>query len=172
MIKNKLYLLGLFLLTLSSCTSSGKQQKTEVASNAEKIILETDIGNDVDDALALDMLYKYLDAGDIDLLGIMINKEGTYPAEYTDIMNTWYGYPQIPIGILHNGADCENDATNYAKAVCLIQDENSKPTFKRSLKGGYDQLPEAPALYRKLLAQQPDSSVTIISVGFSTNLAR
>lgn len=172
MIKNKLYLLGLFLLTLSSCTSSGKQQKTEVASNAEKIILETDIGNDVDDALALDMLYKYLDAGDIDLLGIMINKEGIYPAEYTDIMNTWYGYPQIPIGILHNGADCENDATNYAKAVCLIQDENSKPTFKRSLKGGYDQLPEAPALYRKLLAQQPDSSVTIISVGFSTNLAR
>ncbi|WP_330941602.1 nucleoside hydrolase [Bacteroides sp. MSB163] len=172
MIKNKLYLLGLFLLTLSSCTSSGKQQKTEVASNAEKIILETDIGNDVDDALALDMLYKYLDAGDIDLLGIMINKEGTYPAEYTDIMNTWYGYPQIPIGILHNGADCENDATNYAKAVCLIQDENSKPAFKRSLKGGYDQLPEAPALYRKLLAQQPDSSVTIISVGFSTNLAR
>ncbi|MBS6237759.1 MAG: nucleoside hydrolase [Bacteroides sp.] len=172
MIKNKLYLLGLFLLALSSCTSSGKQQKTEVASNAEKIILETDIGNDVDDALALDMLYKYLDAGDIDLLGIMINKEGTYPAEYTDIMNTWYGYPQIPIGILHNGADCENDATNYAKAVCLIQDENSKPAFKRSLKGGYDQLPEAPALYRKLLAQQPDSSVTIISVGFSTNLAR
>ena len=172
MIKNKLYLLGLFLLALSSCTSSGKQQKTEVASNAEKIILETDIGNDVDDALALDMLYKYLDAGDIDLLGIMINKEGIYPAEYTDIMNTWYGYPQIPIGILHNGADCENDATNYAKAVCLIQDENSKPSFIRSLKGGYDQLPEAPALYRKLLAQQPDSSVTIISVGFSTNLAR
>ena len=62
-------------------------------------------------------------------------------------------------------------AAKVAKAVCLIQDENSKPTFKRSLKGGYDQLPEAPALYRKLLAQQPDSSVTIISVGFSTNLA-
>ena len=172
MIKNKLYLLGLFLLALSSCTSSGKQQKTEVASNAEKIILETDIGNDVDDALALDMLYKYLDAGDIDLLGIMINKEGIYPAEYTDIMNTWYGYPQIPIGILHNGADCENDATNYAKAVCLIQKDNGEPAFKRSLKGDYNQLPEAPALYRKLLAQQPDSSVTIISVGFSTNLAR
>lgn len=27
MIKNKLYLLGLFLLALSSCTSSGKQQE-------------------------------------------------------------------------------------------------------------------------------------------------
>lgn len=170
--KNKLYLVGLLALALSSCTSSGKkQQDTEVTSNAERIILETDIGNDVDDALALDMLYKYLDAGDINLLGIMINKEGQYPAEYTDIMNTWYGY-QIPIGIIHNGADCENDATNYAKAVCLIRNESNEPAFKRSLKNGYDQLPEAPTLYRKILAQQPDSSVTVISVGFSTNLAR
>ena len=169
--KSKLYLIGLLVLALSSCTSK-KQQTAEITPNVPKIILETDIGNDVDDALALDMLYKYLDAGDIDLLGITINKEGTYPAEYTDIMNTWYDYPQIPIGIIHNGADCENDATNYAKAVCLIQKDNGEPAFKRSLKGDYNQLPEAPALYRKLLAQQPDSSVTIISVGFSTNLAR
>ena len=169
--KSKLYLIGLLVLALSSCTSK-KQQTAEITPSVPKIILETDIGNDVDDALALDMLYKYLDAGDIDLLGITINKEGTYPAEYTDIMNTWYGYPQIPIGIIHNGADCENDATNYAKAVCLIQKDNGELAFKRSLKGDYNQLPEAPALDRKLLAQQPDSSVTIISVGFSTNLAR
>lgn len=172
MIKNKLYLLSLFLLIMSSCTSTAKkQQNTEAAPGAEKIILETDIGNDVDDALALDMLYKYLDAEKIDLLGIMINKEGIYPAEYTDIMNTWYGYPDIPIGIIHHGADCENDATNYAKAVCLIQKEDNTPAFKRSQKG-YEQLPEAHKQYRKILAQQPDSSVTIISVGFSTNLAR
>ena len=103
--KSKLYLIGLLVLALSSCTSK-KQQTAEVTPNVPKIILETDIGNDVDDALALDMLYKYLDAGDIDLLGITINKEGTYPAKYTDIMNTWYGYPQIPIGIIHNGERC------------------------------------------------------------------
>lgn len=169
--KSKLYLIGLLVWALSSCTSK-KQQIAEVIPNVPKIILETDIGNDVDDALALDMLYKYLDEKKIDLLGITLNKEGTYPAEYTDIMNTWYGYPQIPIGIIHNGADCENDATNYAKAVCLIRKDNGESAFKRSLEGDYNQLPEAPALYRKLLAQQPDSSVTVISVGFSTNLAR
>lgn len=169
--KKKLYLISLLLITLSSCISIKKQQMKEAVSNAEKIILETDIGNDVDDALALDMLYKYLDAGKIDLLGITINKEGQYPAEYIDIMNTWYGYPRIPIGIIHNGVDCENDATNYAKAVCLMQGQNGKPAFKRSLKN-YNRLPEAPTLYRKILSQQPDSSVTIISVGFSTNLAR
>ena len=72
--KSKLYLIGLLVLALSSCTSK-KQQTAEITPNVPKIILETDIGNDVDDALALDMLYKYLDAGDIDLLGITINKE-------------------------------------------------------------------------------------------------
>lgn len=169
--KKKLYVISLFLIILSSCISTRKQQMEKVTSDAEKVILETDIGNDVDDALALDMLYKYLDAGKIDLLGITINKEGQYPAQYIDIMNTWYGYPRIPIGIIHNGADCENDAKNYAKAVCLMQGANGKPAFKRSLKN-YNRLPEVPTLYRKILSQQPDNSVTIISVGFSTNLAR
>ncbi len=169
MINNKLYFIVLSLFFLVGCTSP--KQQTETTSDAEKIILETDIGNDVDDALALDMLYKYMDAGDIDLLGIMTNKESPYSAEYIDVMNTWYGYPQIPIGIIHNGADCENDATNYAKCVCVMQKDNGKPAFERSLKD-YVRLPEAHNLYRQLLAQQPDSSVTIISVGFSTNLAR
>ena len=94
MIKNKLYLLGIVLVTLSSCTSK-KQQTVEAAPTTEKIILETDMGNDVDDALALDMIYKYLDTGQIDLLGIMTNKDSKYSAEYLDVMNTWYGYPEI-----------------------------------------------------------------------------
>ena len=62
------------------------------------VIMETDIGNDIDDALAMDMLYKYIDAGKINLLAVNINKEGIYPSEYVDILNTWYGYPDIPIG--------------------------------------------------------------------------
>ena len=133
MTHNKFYAVGLLLLiALSSCTS--KDRSTQIVSDVQKIIFETDIGNDVDDALALDMLYKYIDEGDIDLLSIMINKEGTYPPEYTDIMNTWYGYPEIPVGIIHNGADCENDATNYAKCVSLMKKENGEPIFRRSLR--------------------------------------
>jgi hypothetical protein len=51
------------------------------------------MGNDIDDALALDMLYKYMDAGKVDLLAVCVNKEGYGPVEYVDMMNTWYGYP-------------------------------------------------------------------------------
>lgn len=145
--------------------------KDEGTKDPMVLIMETDIGNDVDDALAMDMLYKYIDAGQIDLKAVCINKEGPAPAEFVDILNTWYGYPDIPIGIVRNGADCEMDAINYAKAVVNLEDATGAPLFVRS-RNGYEDLPEAPELYRKLLAASADSSVTIASVGFSTNLAR
>ena len=136
------------------------------------LIMETDLGNDVDDALALDLIYKYMDAGKIRLLAINLNKNGNAPAEFADILNTWYGYPDIPIGIIRDGADCETDAAvNYAKAVVNLKDGEGKPLFARS-HPDYENYPEAVTLYRKLLAAEPDFSVVIASVGFSTNLAR
>ncbi len=139
------------------------------------VIFETDMGNDIDDALALDMLYKYMDAGKIELLGIMSNKNSPYSAEFIDVMGTWYGYPDVPVGIVRNGADSSADGINpegetYVQAVCGMAD-GGVPVFKRSI-ADYNALPDAHMLYRKLLAAQPDSSVTIVSVGFSTNLAR
>lgn len=145
---------------------------TEQADNhPQRVILETDMGNDVDDALALDMVYKYHEAEKIDLLAIMSNKNGEPSAKLIDIMNTWYGHPAIPIGIVRDGSDCEQDAKNYAQAVCELKTPNSEPMFATSL-SDYTSLPDAHILYRKILAQQPDSSVVIISIGFSTNLAR
>lgn len=159
----------LFLVLLSSCASNNKGKKD--VSDPLKVIFETDIGNDVDDVLALDMLYKYFDMDQIELLAIMINKEGEYPAIFVDVMNTWYGYPDIPIGVVRNGADSEHDAVNYAKSVVLLKNDKGEPTFKHS-NLDYSKLPEAHNLYRELLSKQPDSSVVIVSVGFSTNLAR
>lgn len=167
--KKNTHFIILAALTLASC---GNQPK-EMAGTDDIVnfIMETDIGNDVDDALAMDLLYKYLDAGKINLMAVSINKEGTAPAEYVDILNTWYGYPEIPIGVIRSGADCEDDAINYAKAVVNMKDSTGAPAFARSLKE-YDTLPDAHILYRKLLAGAEDESVVIASVGFSTNLIR
>ena len=159
-----LALLGVF--SFISCESEKAVQSDKI-----NLIFETDIGNDVDDAMAMDMIYKYLDNDKINLLAITINKDGLAPAEFVDIMNTWYGYPDIPIGIIRNGADCETDAVNYAKAVVNLKKEDGSPMFKRSLTE-YNNLPDAHKLYRKILSEMPDNSVTIVSVGFSTNLAR
>ena len=129
------------------------------------------MGNDVDDALALDMIYKYLDKGQINLLAISSNKHSKYSTEYIHLMNYWYGYPKIPIGKVIYGADSENDAKKYAEHVCLMKDDKGKPLFIRP-KFNYDAVPDAVELYRKILSKQEDTSVTIVSVGFSTNIAR
>ncbi len=123
-----------------------------------QIIFETDMGNDVDDALALDMLYKYVEAGKIDLVAIMTNKASDYSAAYIDLMNTWYGHPEIPIGILRDGA-FGDDANNYAKAVAIMQDNSGAPLWPRTVQD-VTTLPDAHTLYRRLLADRPDGSVT------------
>ena len=162
----------ILVILLAAITIGGCASKKDAETPAPiDLIMETDIGNDVDDALAMDLLYKYVDAGKINLKAVCINKDGSAPAEFVDILNTWYGYPDIPIGIVRNGADCETDAINYAKAVVNLNDATGAPLFVRS-RNGYDDLPEATVLYRKLLAASEDNSVTIASVGFSTNLAR
>ena len=148
---------------------------TEVAAlekeaHAARVIFETDMGNDIDDALALDMLYKYADQGKVELLAVNSNKDNEYSVRYIDILNTWYGYPKIPIGKVVKGIDSEHDSKNYAQSASEYR-VDGEPAFKGSLTD-YSKVPDAAQLYRQILAQQPDSSVTIISVGFSTNIAR
>lgn len=161
----------LCILALAALAVGCKEAGEKTVETVPNIIFETDMGNDVDDALALDILYKYLDAKKINLLAITINKEGTAPAEFIDIMGTFYGHPDIPVGIINGGADCETDAINYAKAVVALTAEDGSPLFSRS-HSDYASYPEAHKLYRKVLAEAEDNSVTIVSVGFSTNLKR
>ncbi len=158
------------MIALLACMTSFATSRNKDAKTPIKLIFDTDIGNDVDDALALDMLYKYQDKGVLNILGIMTNKDTKYAPEFVDIMNTWYGYHKIPIGKITGGVRLD-DYVNYAENVCKLNGEDGKPMFRRSLKS-YDKLLPSHLLYRKLLASQPDSSVVIVSVGFSTNLAR
>ena len=149
----------------------GCNNKSSEADGPINFIMETDIGNDIDDVIAMDMLYKYVDAGIINLLGVCINKEGERAGEFVDILNTWYGHPDIPIGIIHDGAPCREVEYNYTRKVADLETPEGQPAFKRTLKD-HDSLQEAPTLYRKLLSKAKDNSVVIASVGFSTNLAR
>lgn len=145
-------------MQLVSCT--GHVQNTEPV----KVIFDTDMGNDIDDALALDMLYKYADWGKVELLAITSNKEEPQSVEYIDIMNTFYGYPDIPVGKITDGAFC--DRVNSYTSVT-----SADTSYARTI-SDYTALPESVDLMRKTLAGQDDNSVVIIAVGFSTNLQR
>ncbi|MBR5886552.1 MAG: nucleoside hydrolase, partial [Alistipes sp.] len=55
-----------------------------IAAEPIKVIFDTDMGNDVDDVVALDMFYKYLDAGQVDLLGIISSKRELGSVKFID----------------------------------------------------------------------------------------
>ena len=152
------------LTILFSC----KTPDNHDAGDKIRVIFDTDIGGDIDDALALAMLYNYMDLGWIDMIAVMSCKDNPYSARYIDIMNTWYGYPDLPIGIVIDGV--KHDTSAYTRHVVEMK-MDGEPVFARSLKDG-QKPPVAVSLYRKLLSESPDSSVVIIAVGQSTNLAR
>ena len=152
------------LTILSSCNTKENNESGEKI----RVIFDTDIGADIDDALALAMLYNYMDLGWIDMMAVMSCKDNPYSPRYIDVMNSWYGYPDLPIGIVIDGV--KHDTSAYTRHVVEMKMDGKK-LFDRSLQDGQE-LPVAVSLYRKLLSESPDSSIVIIAVGQSTNLAR
>lgn len=130
------------------------------------LIFDTDIGNDVDDVLALGMIHTLQSSGECELLAVTITKDNPLAAPFTDAVNTFYGRGEIPIGVCRSGVTPE-----AGKFLGLAQQmDGDKQRFPHDLKSGAD-APDAVALLRKTLAAAEDHSVVIAQVGFSTNLA-
>src|ERR1700742_1487718 len=67
------------------------------------IIFDTDIGNDIDDALALGVIHALQSRGECELLAVTITKDNPWSAPFVDLVNTFYGRGGIPIGVVHHG---------------------------------------------------------------------
>jgi inosine-uridine nucleoside N-ribohydrolase len=128
-----------------------------------RLIFDTDMGNDIDDALALAMIHAFESRGEAKLLAVTLTKDNKDAAPFVDIVNHFYGRGNIPIGIVHDGKT-PKDAPMIAVPV-------ANPVYPRRLKN-YKDAPEAVGLLKSILEAQPDRSVVIVQVGFSTNLAR
>ena len=135
-----------------------------------RIILDCDMGSSTDDLFALMMLYRYMDMKRCNLLGVIVDRMGKANADVVDVMNNFYGYPDIPIGLETQGVKTPHVFITYHNAPYARTTE-AEPMFKRSV-GDDGTYMEAYKLYRKLLSEQPDHSVTIASIGFVTSLAR
>ena len=135
-----------------------------------RIILDCDMGSSTDDLFALMMLYRYMDMKRCNLIGIVVDRMGKANADVVDVMNNFYGYPDIPIGLETQGVKTPHVFITYHNAPYARTTE-AVPMFKRSV-GDNGTYMEGYKLYRKLLSEQPDHSVTIASIGFVTSLAR
>ncbi|HSV73845.1 MAG TPA: nucleoside hydrolase [Chthonomonadales bacterium] len=135
-----------------------------------RIILCVDLAEDVDDAGAIATLHALADRGECEILAILVSAKNEWSVPCADAINTWYGRPNLPIGYqrrhqfgYRNPRDPDRDTSSrYAEAVARA--------FPHDLRRSSD-APDAALLSRRILAGQPDGSVTIVSVGFLSNLA-
>jgi inosine-uridine nucleoside N-ribohydrolase len=128
-----------------------------------RIIFDTDIGNDVDDALAMAMIHTLETRGEFKLLAVTTTKDNRFVGPFIDLIDTFYKRPGIPIGVVRDGKT--KDDGKFLRPV--VESGFYPHTLTDSQKA-----PDALALLRQTLAAAPDHSVVIVQVGFSTNLAR
>ncbi len=132
------------------------------------LIFDTDVGNDIDDALALGVIHALASRGECRLAAVTISKDNQYCAPFIDLINTFYGRGDIPIGVVRDGKTPKDG--KYLRPPVEATD-NGQLRYPRDLKSGAD-APEAVAVLRKALAAEADGSVAMVVVGFSTNIAR
>ncbi len=150
------------------------------APDVPPVIFDTDMWSDIDDALALAMLHALHDRHEINLVAVTVSTAEPWCASYVDLVNTFYGHAEIPVGLTHDGPTTADFArrfpqskgptTRYTEILSQETKSDGSPVYPHRLVDGA-KAPEAVALLRRTLAAQPDGSVVMIQVGYSTNLA-
>ncbi len=123
-----------------------------------KIIFDTDIGGDADDLGALAMLHHFIDNNECELAAIMCWSTDQYAVSAIDAVNRFYLHPDIPIGARKDSVHFIK--SNYNKVIA--------DNFPHKL--NHQLVPDAVTLYRKILAENTDESLVIVTVGPLKNI--
>lgn len=137
-----------------------------------KIIFDTDMYTDFDDVGALAVLHTLADAGECEILGTVVSTRKSPATGMVELINGFYGRADLPIGAprgLGLGPDVDPDALKNASYKIYAETVAAHPKLRFPTG---DAVPDANEVYRRLLAAAPDGSVTIVTVGFTTNLRR
>ena len=125
---------------------------------ARPVIFDTDMGNDIDDALALAMLHALSDRGECELIGVTLTNANPTALPYIRMVNRFYGRGDLPIGAAIK--ELKDGAGDGYMAAALRASPAESPIPAEA----------APALLRRLLSNAREK-VVIVQTGFSTNLA-
>jgi len=149
-------ILAFIILSVGWCTLFGQKHQ------AVSIIFDTDIAPDYDDVGAMALLHAFADAGEANILATISSNAFSTTAPTLSVLNTYFKKPGIPIGITKTMLPNKNCSQQWAQVIIA--------KYPHALQSN-DQAMDAVKLYRKILSSQPDASITIVSVGFFTNLA-
>lgn len=126
-----------------------------------KIILDTDIGPDYDDAGAMAVLHAMADSGKAEILGTFASNKDSLVVPTIEVLNTWFGRAAIPVGAPKTKGVSLPASQHWPDSLVSRFPHQTRSTREA---------PDAVTQYRKILAAQPDHSVTVVTIGFLTNL--
>jgi inosine-uridine nucleoside N-ribohydrolase len=112
------------------------------------------------------MIHALESRGECKLLAVTITKDHELAAAFTDVVNTFYGRGDIPIGVCRSGV---TPAAGKFNPLADVKDDG-KFRFAHDLRSGNDAA-DAVTVLRTALATAEDGTVAVAQVGFSTNLA-
>jgi inosine-uridine nucleoside N-ribohydrolase len=126
------------------------------------IIFDSDMGPDYDDVGAIAILHALADKGEAKILATMASTNYEGVAGVLNVFNTYFNRPGIPVGVPKGNASNLRDWQHWTDTLLAKYPHKIKTNTE-----AYD----AVKLYRKILSKQPDKSVTIVTIGFLTNVS-
>lgn len=126
-----------------------------------RILFDTDMSTDCDDAGAMAVLHALADRGECEILATVTSVSDRNALAAVDAINRHRGRPDLPLGWVKDGG-----VEMPSKFTGRIAKE-----FPHRVASGAD-FPDAVEIYREVLANQPDRSVVLVTVGYLTNASR
>jgi len=146
------------LLLLYSCSNQSLKKEIKPV----KIIFDTDLGPDYDDVGALAFLNAMADSGKVEILATVASNKHELVAPSINVINTYFGRSELPVGAPKSAGVDLGSSQHWADSIVEKYPHSIKST---------SEVADAVEIYRKILNNEPDNSVTIITVGFLTNLS-
>ncbi|MBE2285437.1 MAG: nucleoside hydrolase [Prosthecobacter sp.] len=131
----------------------------EARSEPVRIFFDTDMATDCDDAGALAVLHVLADQGECEILATVSSSLNPTACAAIDAINRYYQRPDLPVGTVRGTG--VNEKSRFTQSLAA--------EFVHRFKDG-SQPPDALTVYRDVLEKQPDGSVTLVTVGYLTNL--
>jgi purine nucleosidase len=150
---------ALILLLAWACEGLG-------AEPVPRVILDSDMSSDHDDVGDIATLHGLASLGEIQIIGMMVSSRNYGTAQFMNAVNTWYGKPDIPIGIppeIGGVGEYPGMAIGTGRWPHALGATKDVGLASGACLWAKD-------LYRKLLAGSPDHSVAIVTTGYLQNV--
>lgn len=139
------------------------------------VVFDSDLGNTIDDALALALLYGLQGKQESRVIGVTVTKPNLKAAAFADALVRFYTGAPGPfggggqsIGLATSGQPSEDTA--MMNAVLGKQSAEGKPAYVRTIQKMNDTA-DPVAVVRNALSAQFDQNAIVVMAGPATNLA-